>query len=356
MTRIAFSFPLANGLHARPASRLREACRHFAARVRFRNQRNRACADAHSVLELVASHTLNNDPCLLEISGPQQDEAARALRIFLSRELPLADDDVPQPAAASSGTAWLPPVFLEGAAAVWPGLAIAPGTGRGRAVLWQRSAPLPRKFAAGKNDAKKELELFKKACLELESDLQKKASAGRERNAVAIIKAHLAILVDPGFRGRVNDQIRKRNKSAGQALGETTAHYARILKKSPSAYLRERVADLEDLAFQLAEKLYGPSPARARQPLRAPGVLVAAALAPSELLGLERRYLRGLVLGDIGLTSHTAILARSLAIPAVSLPAAGLAVTREGLEEPRGRLVGRIAVKRVEPLAAWSGC
>jgi len=332
MTRISFSFPLANGLHARPASQLREACQRVAARVRFRNQRNRTCADADSVLELVASGTLKDDPCFLEVSGPQEHEAARALRIFLNRELPHADDDAPPLAAPSSGSAWLPPLFQDGAARIWPGLTIAPGLGRARAVHWQKSAPLPQRFAAGKNDAKKELRLFRNACREVESDLKKKAAAGQERNAVAIIKAHLAILADPGFRERISGLIAKRKKSAGQAIGETTAHYARILKKSPSVYLRERVGDLEDLAYQLGEKLYGPSQAKARRPLSAPCIVVAESLTPSELLGLERRYLRGLVLGAVGLTSHTAILARSLGIPAVSLPHAGLVRIDEGSE------------------------
>lgn len=319
MTRIAFSFPLANGLHARPASQLREACMPFAAQVRLRNQRNRTCADAHSILELVASHTLHNDPCLLEISGPQQEKAARALRIFLSRELPHADDDMPKPAASSIGPSWLPPVFHDNAAGIWPGVTIAPGIGRGRTMRWQKSAPWPRRFAAGKKDPKKELLLFKKACLELESDLQEKATAGMDPNAAGILTAHLAILADPGFRERISDGISKRKKSAGQAIAEATAHYARILEKSPSVYLQERVVDLEDLAFQLAEKLYGLLPAKARPALRAPCVLVAAALAPSELLGLDRRRLCGLVLGDVGSTSHTAILARSFGIPAVAL-------------------------------------
>ena len=331
VTGIAFAFPLANGLHARPASLLRDACRPFKATVVLRNQRSRRSADAASVLELVASDTQANDPCLLEISGPQEKEAARALRIFLNRELPHADDDLPPPAASSGRPAWLPPVFQQGAAHVCPGRTIAPGIGRGRAVRLQPAAPMPRRFAAGKGDAKKELQLFEKACLEVENDLQKKAAA-EEPHAAGIINAHLAILADRGFRKRIGDLIAKGKRSAGLALSETTAHYVRLLEKTRSVYLRERVSDLQDLAAQLGEKLYGPSHPKAQPSLRSPGVVVAASLFPSELLALERRYLRGLVVGDIGLTSHTAILARSLAIPAVSLPPTALARVPDGVE------------------------
>jgi fructose-specific PTS system IIA-like component len=331
MTRIAFSFPLTNGLHARPAGRLRETCQRFAARVHFRNRRNRAGADAGSVLELVASDTKKGDPCLLEISGPQEKQAARALGVFLDRELPHADDDLPPPAPAA-GPAWLPPVFHDGAASVWPGVAIASGIGHARAVRWQRPAPRPRGFAAGKKDPGKELQLFKTACRQMESDLRKKAAAGGEANAVGIIRAHLAILADPGFRERIRTGIGRNSKSAARAITDATAHYARLLQRSSSIYIKERVNDLDDVAYQLVDILYGPLPAKTHPSLRAPGVLVAATLSPSEMLGLDRKHLRGLVLQDIGLTSHTAILARSFGIPAVSLPKAGLLQIRPGSE------------------------
>ena len=331
MTGIDFAFPLANGLHARPASLLRDACRPFAATVVLRNRRSRKSADAASVLELVASDTQAADPCLLEISGPQEKEAVRALRVFLDRKLPHADDDMPPPPAPTGRPAWLPPVFHRGMAGIRPGRAIAPGSGRGRAVRWQPAPPLPSRFAAGKRDAKKELRLFKNACRELENSLRKKAAA-MEAQAAGIIGAHLAILSDHGFRQRTCDRIAKGKKSAGQALGETTAHYVRLLEHSSSAYLRERAADMRDLAAQLGERLYGPPPLEARPSLRSPAVVVAAVLSPSELLGFGRRNLRGLVLGEVGQTSHTAILARSLAIPAVSLPPAELAGIPDGVE------------------------
>ena len=102
MTVISFTFPLPLGLHARPASLLQEACLPLAAAVRFRNERNRRRADARSVLALVASDTCAGDPCRLEISGPDQARAALALRDFLSRRLPHADDDLAPAVEAAS--------------------------------------------------------------------------------------------------------------------------------------------------------------------------------------------------------------------------------------------------------------
>ncbi len=332
MTEIAFVFPLANGLHARPASLMQELCLQFDAVISFHNRRNRHRADAKSVLELVASDTAAGDPCCLEIRGPDEQKADKALRAFLRRDFPRADDGLPQPVEPGGRSAWLPPVFHDGAACILPGLALAPGIGRARAVLLQKTGILPRRCAAGKRDAKKELRLFRDACRDVESDLQKKATALKERNAVGIIKAHLAILADPGFRERIADLIAKRKKPAGQAIGETTAHFAGVLQNSRSAYLQERVSDLEDLASQLGEKLYGRSLMKPRRSPCGPYIAITDGLPPSQLLSLDRRPLRGLVLGEVGSTSHTVILARSLRIPAVSLPAQALAQFRAGEE------------------------
>ena len=82
MTEIAFTFPLANGLHARPASLLREACRQFDAVVVFRNSRRKIRASAGSVLELVASGTQAGDPCQLEIERPAREGSRPRLARF----------------------------------------------------------------------------------------------------------------------------------------------------------------------------------------------------------------------------------------------------------------------------------
>jgi fructose-specific PTS system IIA-like component len=208
---------------------------------------------------------------------------------------------------------------------------VADGIGTARAELLRRARSLPKRFAAvGAKNAKKELQLFEKACLEVEDELKTATAAIKERNAAAILNAHLAILADPGFRGRIAGLIAKKKLPAGAAIEKVVALYARSLQRSASAYLRERAIDLEDIAARLGEKLYGGSQRSHSPHGRGPRVVVAAGLTPSELLALERRNMRGLVLGAVGATSHSAILARSLAIPAVSLPAGALTQIHAG--------------------------
>ena len=162
------------------------------------------------------------------------------------------------------------------------------------------------------------------------------------------------MIADPGFRERIAGLISGKKMAAGTAIAKTTAAFTRTLRCSASAYLRERAGDLDDIADRLYDKLYGrPSPIsplpgpsqrvhkgqRPYGPLvhkgqrpYGPLVVVAAGLTPSELLALDRRGLRGLVLGEVGVTSHTAILARAFAIPTVALPAPSLKEIIEGEE------------------------
>jgi len=322
LTAIDFAFPLAAGLHARPASLLRDVCRPFAAMVVFRNLKRRRSAAAASVLELVASGTAQGDPCRLEIRGPREREAAAALRRFIACELPRADDGAPPPPPAAAEP-WLPPALRNDPGTRFAGDALAAGIGRGRLLTVAGGPHWPKRFACGRRDPAGEGRLFEKALgkavAELEQLARREAGPG-----AAILRALAAILVDPGFGGRIAALIRREKLSAGAAIARVAARHADVLRRAPSAYLRERAADLQAVASLLAEKLYG----RARPALldkgRSPFILVAAALTPSELLRLDRRRLRGLVLAGAGATSHVAILARSLAFPAVSLSAAQL--------------------------------
>jgi len=343
MPVISFTFPLPLGLHARPASQLQEACLPLAAAIRFRNERNNRRADARSVLALVASDTCGGDPCRLEISGPDQERAARVLRDFLDRRLPHADDELAPEKKGTAGPACLPPVFLDGAQQLLQGLTLSPGLGRGPAARVGGAVSWPRRFAAGKKNVKQELQLFRAACAEVAADLRREAVSARERNASGILRAHLTMVSDPGFQERITKLIRGRRSlpsqrrplvglPAGKAIGQAIARLSRDLRNSRSAYLRERTADLDDLAARLVQKLYGPAAAPAPTTLAGPAVGVAASLTPSQFLALDRRRLRGLALADAGATSHTAILARSFAVPAVGGLPASLAEIGTGEE------------------------
>jgi multiphosphoryl transfer protein len=116
----------------------------------------------------------------------------------------------------------------------------------------------------------------------------------------------------------VEETLRMRHSSAGEALLETARRFAGTLSASGSVYLRERVLDIEDVAARLIAALYGTPDAGNPVRITEDAVCVAESLAPSDFIALDRRHVRGLVLSRGGVTSHTAILARAFAIPCVT--------------------------------------
>src|SRR5215472_9228872 len=87
-----FTCPLANGVHARPASALEEVASCFGAEITLTNDRNRRAANAKSVLAIVSADIRKNDACRLQVSGPDEQDAFAAISTFLARKLPLCDD------------------------------------------------------------------------------------------------------------------------------------------------------------------------------------------------------------------------------------------------------------------------
>src|SRR6185369_12160060 len=87
-----FTCPLANGVHARPASVLEEVARGFGADIVLTNKRTGRAANAKSVLALIGAEIRHNDDCLVSVNGPDAREAAQALSAFLREKFPQYDD------------------------------------------------------------------------------------------------------------------------------------------------------------------------------------------------------------------------------------------------------------------------
>src|SRR6185503_10435345 len=131
-----------------------------------------------------------------------------------------------------------------------------------------------------------------------------------------IIGAHLALLTDPTFISRIERRIETEGINAELALEEEAGTVAKEIRDLGNEYLRERSHDVVDVKNRLLKHLgYGSAAVLEQLP---PGtVVVARELLPSDTLNLDRAHVVGLVLEGGGPTSHAAILARSMGIPAV---------------------------------------
>ena len=144
--------------------------------------------------------------------------------------------------------------------------------------------------------------------------LQDRLNQRLPESAALIFEAHFMILKDQRFLGRITDLI-----AAGQhppaAVRTVAREYMARFEDSTSAYLREKADDIEDLARRILHNLLRE---RAEDPTSYQGrIVIAPRLYPSEMLKLATEDVAGVVLVNVGLTAHVAIIARSLRIPMV---------------------------------------
>jgi len=146
--------------------------------------------------------------------------------------------------------------------------------------------------------------------------LQQRCARQLPESAALIFAAHFMMLKDPKFIGRMKERI-DAGDPATRAVRQVARHYLELFAESPHAYLREKVSDIEDLSVRLLTNLTPPSDEGSEN--TGGRVVIARELYPSELLKLSAESVAGIVLANGGITSHVAIVARSLKIPMVEV-------------------------------------
>ncbi|MFB5762206.1 phosphoenolpyruvate--protein phosphotransferase [Paenibacillus medicaginis] len=131
-----------------------------------------------------------------------------------------------------------------------------------------------------------------------------------------IFASHLLILNDPELIDPVKDKIKNEQVNAEFALNETASQFITMFENMKSEYLQERAADMRDVTKRVLNHLLGlkfMSPAEISEET----IVLAEDLTPSDTAQLNRKYVKGFATNIGGRTSHSAIMARSLEIPAV---------------------------------------
>ncbi len=132
-----------------------------------------------------------------------------------------------------------------------------------------------------------------------------------------VFDAHLMVLSDPELIGQIKEAITSQKVNAEAALKEVTDMFINIFASmEDNPYMQERAADIRDVAERILANLLGvkvPSPATIKEEV----IVVAKDLTPSDTAQLNRKYVKAFVTDIGGRTSHSAIMARSLEIPAI---------------------------------------
>jgi phosphoenolpyruvate-protein phosphotransferase len=304
--RRSFRLPFDHGLHARPAAQVVAALRPFAAIVALRARNG--SANARSTIAMMALGSHYGD--LIEASASGEDAAAAldALAGLLDpadATGPAGAKDPPEPAPIGTAT--------DASVGMLPGQIASRGLALGRAAY------LPRtefEFAERAESPARERDALRAAIVAVHAQLATLASA-QAGVGQGILQAHAELVVDPSLADQAEAQIAQ-GSSAAHAWRGAIAGAMQALSAHADARMQERLADLRDIEQQVLAAIAGkPTGAQAASGLPDGAILLADELLPSQLIGLDRDRLAGVCTARGGPTSHVAIIAAALGIPAL---------------------------------------
>ena len=316
----------AHGIHARPAALIAAALRdrQSDARIQMRGR----TANARSAVSLMSLGVRMNDIVTIEVSGRDAQEALDAL-------VPLvAGADVSAPEAGKMPAAV--PIAKRKPSDPLRGVIASRGYALGR-VVHLRSTEIDVNEAG--QGATFETDELDRARSEVRAQLLS-LSRSSSRTAREVIGAHLEFIDDVELLEHARRCI-ARGKSAGYSWRRAVREAAEALRSLHDPHMAERIADLLDIESQVLRALSGET-AAAAQTLPERAILIADELKPSQLMALDESRIAGICTARGGPTSHVAILAASMGVPA--LAAAGpevLALAEESwvaLDAETGRL------------------
>ncbi|MBY6050570.1 phosphoenolpyruvate--protein phosphotransferase [Cytobacillus firmus] len=168
-------------------------------------------------------------------------------------------------------------------------------------------------------NAGQEVERFQSALAESKDELEViRDNAHKELGAdkAAIFDAHLLVLSDPELISPIEDKIKTENVNAESALKETADMFITMFEQMDNEYMKERAADIRDVTKRVLSHLLGVqvvNPSTIAEEV----IIIAEDLTPSDTAQLNRQFVKGFTTDIGGRTSHSAIMARSMEIPAV---------------------------------------
>ena len=199
------------------------------------------------------------------------------------------------------------------------GIGVSPGVSIGEAYLMRRAKMAAIERSIEGRDVAGEVQAFRDALEQSRGQLhevKRKVQSQVSSDHLYILDAHLMILDDPMLIEETITTIQKEQVNAEGALQRSLQKFRRVFDEIEDEYLRERGSDIEAVGDRILRNLMGESQFSLTGIMRQ-AVVVAHDLSPADTVQIDKRKILGFVTDLGGRTSHTAILARSLGIPAV---------------------------------------
>jgi phosphoenolpyruvate-protein phosphotransferase/dihydroxyacetone kinase phosphotransfer subunit len=360
-SRVVLQLKNLHGLHARPAARFVQTAASFNAEIRVTNlTKGKGPVSARSLNALATLGAVKDHQIEITAAGPEAAQALESLGKLVEDGFGEAAEpelaEIPQvvPAAA--------PAALEEGGGM-KAIPISEGFALGPFYRYQPAPPaIPQEPA---ENPEREWESLQRALAATAQAIkqrrqQLKASLGEAQTA--IFDAHLLILQDPDLLDDVHRRIFADHANAAAAWHAGITQAAEAFQSLDDPYLKQRAADVLDVGNQVLFALAGKSTTTPIE-LKEPIILYAQEITPTETSQLDMSRVLGLMTVGGGPTSHSAILARALGIPAVSgvstaldrLPA-GTLVALDGSSgtvwvDPSPQIQAEIAASREKWLA-----
>lgn len=331
------TIPNVAGLHARPTAVLVNAAKKYAAEISL--VRGDEKANLKSIVGVMGLDVKKGDKVVIKASGVDAVEALKELIVLMesgSGEDPNAAPELPQREEAVVVQSVVPNVLA--------GIPSSPGVAVGRVVQLRESEIAVNEFGGS---AEEENEKLSKALREADSQLStlydrmmQQSDAGK----AAIFQAHRELLTDPELLENVRTIIGK-GRSAAFAWKQAVRAQADVLSGLKNELLAARANDLRDIERRVLLLLVGKD-AEEKRELPDDAILIAQDLTPSDTAALDRKKVVGFCTVRGGATSHVAILARTLSLPAIA------GIDAKALDIPDGTIVimdGRKGTLRLHP-------
>ncbi|WP_331696611.1 phosphoenolpyruvate--protein phosphotransferase [Mycoplasmopsis agalactiae] len=175
---------------------------------------------------------------------------------------------------------------------------------------------LPLEILNNSKGAEYEIELFNKAVEQISADIKHTIKMAKTNEQKEIFGAHLLLAQDPAAAEDIKSAIKNENKSAIYATNEYFNNMAAVFDSMDDAYMKERAADIRDILKKFLYFFNGIKEPNLSA-IDSEVIIVAKDLSPSQIVQLDKKYVKGFVTNIGGTTSHTAIMARSMNIPSV---------------------------------------
>lgn len=315
----------AGGLHARPAAELSAAAREFSADIRIlKGDRE---ANVRSVVSLLSLEVDREDTVVVAARGGDAVEAVQTIERLLQREPVHTEERMIVPQLAATDMFAVPPALatpVEAATAgtlappddgALRGVPAAPGVAWGQVLPWRREVVVVEQRASDPDHERRALDVALAAAHVQLEGMRARLVAEADADRAAIFAAHQELLEDPELLDMVTAELH-RGASAAYAWQRGYETQAARLAALRNATLAGRAADLRDVGRRVLRLLVGSDEGAHEVP--AGSVIIAEDLAPSEAAAFDSAVVRGICTTLGSATSHVAILARGLRIPAVA--------------------------------------